>query len=417
MKMKKNLRIPRYYLRPDWRQLLLPLFTATFVLLMVLMVLSQNQTLETPFADSRFYLIFSVFIAGFVVVASLYSIFVDANFTTLLSAVGILFAVGGAYRFLFNGIKEYCLVSMAVLLMAVVVYVVARHANEIPDKWFMAIVGMIGLLLLINIIFGVEDKGAKLTVRLIPGGPSLQPGEYIKVLTMILGACSYQNERRSKIYCATTLGTCLVMAGLINDLGNTMVIFAMFVLMTYLLFDNRKLSIGIIVGAAVALALVLLVRPHVLGRINNWTKVMELRGNAPEQFKMIRSVLFGGWDGRGLADCATTLKINAAQHDVAMAGVTAVYGISISCLAMMAYALLVAQPAYNRSVHPSGFLMMCQFSMYVFVQAALNMGGSLDLLPFTGIVSPLISDGLNQMVCFGALLGLVAASIHPKISR
>ena len=423
--MNKKWKMPQICLeappRPDWRQLLVPVACVLFLALMTAMVVSQNRALAEPFASEGMYIRFMALIAGFVLLAGFYSIAVDANFTTLIAAACILFTVGAAYQFLFSGFAKYCLVGTGSLVVAAVVYAVCRRVSNVSDRWFWGIVTTIGILLAANVLFGKSDKGAPLAINL--KFFTMQPGEYVKVLTMVLGACSYRNRKRAFIYCAVTLLACMVMVGLINDLGNTMVIFAMFVWMTYQLFDNRKLSIGIILCAAIMVVIVASMKTHVMERFTNWTNVMEVRaGNdeirgAPLQFKMIRSVLFGGITGRGLADCRSTLAITASQHDCAMGGVTAIYGIAITTIAMMGYALLVALPAYNRSVHPSGYLLLGQFSFYVFVQSALNLGGTLDTLPFTGVVAPLISEGANQMLCFGVLLGLAAAAIHPKIFR
>lgn len=413
---------------PDWRQLALMLACGAFAAAMARMVVVQNQALEVPFAGETTYIRFMLFVVGFVVLANLYSMAVDANFATLIAAAGILFTVGAAYQFLFGGIKGYAFVGAGTLVAAAVVYAVCRRVDNISDRWYRGIVILIGLLLLVNVIFGHEDKGSKLAIIFGPEEDpifSIQPGEYVKVLTMILGACSYHNRRRSFIYCATALLVCVVMVGMINDLGNTMVIFVMFVWMTYQLFDNQKLSVGIILAALAMVIVVAMLKDHVRVRFTNWTNVMEVRvgdkekgiKGAPLQFWMIRSVLFGGIRGHGLGGCQKTLAITAAQHDCALGGVTAIYGIAITTIAMMGYALLVAQPAYNRSVHPVGYLFLGQFSIYAFTQSALNLGGTLDTLPFTGVVAPLISDGKNQMLCFGVLLGLAAAAIHPRIVR
>lgn len=415
--MNKNVKLPRLRLErpvmPDWRQPAVCAATLVFITQMTRMVVSQNRALETPFVNEDMYIRFMWLLAGFVLLANLYGIIADANFSTLIAAVGILFSVGAAYQFLFDDFTKYSMVGTGSLVAAAMVYLLCRRFNDISDQWFRWIVIAIGLLLVINVLFGVEDKGAKLAVDL--GFFTVQPGEYVKVLTMILGACSFHNRKRAFIYCGITLVACMVLVVLINDLGNAMVIFLMFVLMTYLLFDSRKLSGGIIVAAALLLVVVVFLKPHALNRFTNLGKVMTLRGNAPEQFYSIRSVLFGGIRGRGLADCASTLEINAIHHDAAMGGLTAIYGIGITTIAMMGYAILAALPAFNRSVHPSGYLMLSQFSTYVALQSALNLGGTLDILPFTGIVAPLISEGANQTLCFSVLLGLAAAAIHPRV--
>lgn len=404
--------------RPDFRQVLLPVAVVIFLTMMTKLVVTQNQALEEPFAGEDMYVRFMLLLGGFAVAASLYSMVADANFVTLIAGTCIVFAVGTSYQFLFDGFNKYCYVGAASLAAAVVVYVVCRRFHDISDRWFHGIAIAIVVLLIFNRVFGKYADGAWLTVPIgSRDNPifSLQPGEYVKVLTMILGACSYQNRKRSIIYCATTLFACVFLVGVINDLGNTMVIFVMFVLMTYLLFDNRRLSLSIIAAAAVCLVVLVFLKPHALSRFTNIFQAMNKRGDMPEQYGAIRGVLFGGFNGLGLKNCARTLGVNAIQHDAAMGGVTAVYGIGITTIAMMGYAVLAALPAYNRSVHPSGYLLLSQFSAYVFMQAALNLGGALDTLPFTGIVAPLISEGANQMICFCGLLGLAAAAIHPKV--
>ena len=415
--MNKKWKLPKLRLErpvtPDWRQLAVCAMCLAFMALLTDLVVTQNRALEVPFENEGVYIRFMWFLAGFVLLANVYSLVADANLTTMIVAVGILFSIGTAYQFLFPGFSKYSLVGMGSLAVSVVVYLLCRRYSDISDQWFWGIIAAIGVLLVVNILFGVEDRGAILTVPL--GTFSIQPGEYVKVLTMVLGACSFHNRKRAFVYCGTTLISSMVMVGVINDLGNTMIIFVMFVLMTYLLFDSRKLSMGIIAAAVMALVVVIAIKPHVLERFTNTFQAMSLRGDAPEQFRSIRSVLYGGIRGRGLADCASTLDINAIEHDAAMGGLTAVYGIGITTIAMMGYAVLAAQPAFNRSVHPSGYLMLCQFSVYVAMQSALNLGGTLDIFPYTGVVAPLISEGANQMLCFAVLLGLVSAAIHPKV--
>ena len=400
---------------PDWRQLVLPAACLVFMIFMTRLVVTQNQALAIPFEPQGAYVRFMRSACCFVVLASVYSALRDANFSTLIAAVGILLTVGAAYQFLFDDFLKYCVVGAVSLAAAVAVYLVSRRFGGMSDHWFHAIAIGVVVLLAANALLARMANGSRLAIHV--GSITVQPGEYVKVLTMILGACAFRSRRRAFLYCGVTLLSCLVLVALVNDLGNAMVIFFMFVWTTYQLFDSRKLSVGMILAAVALVAVAALLKPHVVARFRNWTQVMQLRGDAPEQFYMIRSILFGGVTGRGLGDCANVLKIHAARHDAALGGVTAVYGIGITTIAMMGYAVLVGLPGYNRSVHPGGYLLLGQFSVYVFAQSALSLGGVLDTLPFTGVVAPLISEGANQMLCFGILLGLAAAAIHPKIFR
>jgi cell division protein FtsW (lipid II flippase) len=93
----------------------------------------------------------------------------------------------------------------------------------------------------------------------------------------------------------------------------------------------------------------------------------------------------------------------------------AIYGVPMVCVAIGSYALLMAQPLYNRAVYPSNYLIMSQVSALIFCQVILNFAGSLDLLPFTGVNGPLISAGGSSAICFCVLLGMIAASLHPAV--
>jgi cell division protein FtsW (lipid II flippase) len=134
-----------------------------------------------------------------------------------------------------------------------------------------------------------------------------------------------------------------------------------------------------------------------------------------QQREFITATLLGGFRGLGLGNAHHFTEIFASREDGAIAGVMAIYGVPMVCVAIGSYALLMAQPLYNRAVYPSNYLIMSQVSALIFCQVILNFAGSLDLLPFTGVNGPLISAGGSSAICFCVLLGMIAASLHPAV--
>ena len=77
----KKLKFPKIRLErpvtPDWRQLAVCAACLTFMALLTNMVVSQNRALEMPFVNEDMFIRFMWFLAGFVLLANLYSIVAD----------------------------------------------------------------------------------------------------------------------------------------------------------------------------------------------------------------------------------------------------------------------------------------------------------------------------------------------------
>ena len=264
-----------------------------------------------------------------------------------------------------------------------------------------------------NLFFGETRFGAKLWLRI--GPVSFQPGELLKILVILLGAVSYRNFRRSLVFCTAALAVSGELVYL-NDLGGAVIVFLLFVWMTYILFDNRLLSLGIIAAALVLFYLSVKATGHARLRLENWLHIMELPAGSQQRQALVAAI-FGGFGGLGFADAHIMTNIFSAQSDTALAGVMAVFGHPVLLLTMGAYALLILQSAFHSSVYPSGYLILAQTSLYLFLHPMENFCGALDLLPFTGVTAPLVSAGGTSMVSCCALLGLCLASLDPKLKR
>ncbi len=366
----------------------------------------------------------TVYIVSMAVIAAAYILWLTymsikkISFHSFASAFFILLAIGVSYQYLFLMDTQFVIMLALAMVAAVTVFFLWRRINWRSDIFFWLVAAAILLLLLGNLLMGSEHNGATLWIEI--GGISFQPGEFVKALLIVLGAISYKNKKRATVFCFLSVVSCGTLL-LLRDLGNTMAIFCMFTIMTYLLFDRRVVSLLIIAAAVIALCVAVNILPYAKVRMESWGNAMTSSSDhCAQQKATITSVIFGGVNGLGISFPLTDTYVAskfAASSDTAVAGIMAVFGMPFMAIVMLCYTLLVIQPAFNRSVHASSHLILVQFSTLVCVQVLLNFCGSLDLLPFTGIVAPLISNGGSALITFSALSGLCVAAMVPSVKN
>ena len=393
------------------KKLLVPIFCITFLYCLCGYLLKQPLPEDL---ESRSGLLVTAMTvtAVLLVVGSLYSYFSGARIQAYLCAVLLLVGIGFAYQFFFDDFGSFVKMTFLGLSVGVAAYLIYRRINVLSDTLFILCAVCILGLLLANLLFGKSVNGARLWIRL--GSFNFQPGELVKILLILLGASAFHNPGRCACYCVLSLLSCGTLL-LLHDLGGAVAIFALFVLMTYLLFDNRILSCCIITAAAIGLILALRHIEYAATRFNSWTNAMH-NPDSFQQRNFIIGVLMGGFKGLGTADHGIFTRIYASQNDGALAGVLAVLGVPAAMITLATYAFLAAQPALNKSVYTSAFLIHAQLGMYLLVHVLLNFLGAIDVLPFTGVVAPLISSGGTVAICFGLLLGLGAAALDPHLA-
>ncbi len=353
-----------------------------------------------------------------------------------LCAVCLLLAIGVTYR----SVISWAFFDLVQLVLAVAVggasfllyrkspYISARlsrrrlgigkltHADVL---FFVPVLGIFALLAA-NFLFGVDVNGAKLWIRV--AGFTLQPGEIIKVLLVVLFASSYGKMWRA-ITAFVVDGITIVCLLALRDMGAAMVVFVMLVIMLFLLLDNkmtlplcehRKLLVIILVCAVCLFFVVLSLFPYALERFSNAGGAMENPAQS-QQADMLKALVFGGLGGLGLENSSYILNIFAIENDMAIAGLTAVFGYGMLLIVLLCYALLVVLPLRKHAVYREFYFASAQISAVLVSQVTLNALGAVDVLPFTGIVAPFISDGGSALMAFCAMAGILLATLHPVI--
>lgn len=268
------------------------------------------------------------------------------------------------------------------------------------------------LLLIVTLLFGKEIYGAK--NWLIIGPLSIQPSELSKVCFVFVGAATMDqlvNKRNLILFIAYTLAICACLA-IMNDFGTALIFFAGFLLIAYL----RSGSVGTVALACTALGYVCVtavsIAPHAMKRIMIWRHVWEDPTNLGyQQTRSLMCLASGGLLGLGAGN-GKMKNYFASDSDIVFATLSEEWGLLLCLLivvAIIAFGLFAVRTA---SVERSSFYTIgaCTAAGILIVQAMLNIFGTLDILPFTGVTLPFVSNGGSSMICSWGLIAFVKAA-------
>ena len=268
------------------------------------------------------------------------------------------------------------------------------------------------LFLVITLLFGKEIYGAK--NWLVIGGFSLQPSELSKLCFVYVGASTMDRimKKRNLIgFIAYSVVLCGLLA-LMNDFGTALIFFVAFLAIAYM----RSGSVGTIGLACTSLGfagvIALKIAPHALRRFTIWRHIWEdPLGRGYQQTRSLMCMASGGLLGLGAGN-GWMKNLFASDTDVVFATVTEEWGL-ITAMAMVAgIVILAAFCLRSASLGRSSFYTIgaCTAASILLAQTILNVMGTIDLLPFTGVTFPFVSNGGSSMLSAWGLMAFVKAA-------
>ncbi len=276
---------------------------------------------------------------------------------------------------------------------------------------YLAVLAGVGFLV-ITLLFGTEYYGAK--NWLVIGGLSLQPSELTKVCFVYAGASTMDrimNKRNLILFIAYSVVICGLLA-LMNDFGTALIFFCAFLIIAYL----RSGSMGTIALACTALVfagvLALRIAPHALSRFATWRHIWEDPYNSGyQQTQAIMCIASGGLFGLGPGN-GFLQKVFAADSDIVFATISEEWGLLVALQMVLAISALGLFAIRTSRMSRSSFYCIggCTAAGILLIQASLNCLGTVDILPFTGVTFPFISNGGTSMIGAWGLLAFVKAA-------
>ena len=286
-----------------------------------------------------------------------------------------------------------------------------RDLERAKKVRYFAVAAGVGFLV-ITLLFGTEYYGAK--NWLIIGGMSLQPSELSKVCFVYAGASTMDRimtKRNLVLFIAYSVVICGLLA-LMNDFGTALIFFCAFLVIAYL----RSGSMGTVALAITALGfagvIALKIAPHALQRFATWRHVWEdpLDGGY-QQTRALMCIASGGLFGLG-PEGGLLQYVFAADSDIVFATIGEEWGLLMAVMTVLCIAALGFFTIRTARVARSSFYSIggCTAAAVLVIQTILNCLGTLDILPFTGVTFPFVSNGGTSMIGAWGLLAFVKAA-------
>ncbi|MEG1633818.1 MAG: FtsW/RodA/SpoVE family cell cycle protein [Oscillospiraceae bacterium] len=288
---------------------------------------------------------------------------------------------------------------------------ILRDLGRAKTLRWLAAAGAIGLLAL-NLLTSQEVFGAKNWLSI--AGVSLQPSELVKVAYIFTGAATLDRlfERRNLFGFIVFSAICVVALALMGDFGAAVIFFATFLVISFMRSGSFATLFLAVSGAGLAGFLVLSVKPYIAQRFASWGHVWEdVWGAGYQQTHTMAAAASGGLFGQGAG--------NGWLKDVVFANTDMVFGILceelgliIAVCAIFAVIALALFAVRNAAQGRSTYYVIagCAAVSMLMVQLALNVFGSLDILPFTGVTFPFVSKGGTSLISCWMLLAFVKAT-------
>ena len=267
-------------------------------------------------------------------------------------------------------------------------------------------------LLALNLAAGTTSYGASNWLSI--GGFSLQPSEFVKVAYIYVGAATLDRLYRGRnlFMFIGFSAVCVGAMALMGDFGAALIFFAAFLFISFMRSGSFATVFLAVAGAALAGFLVLTVKPYIAQRFAAWGHIWaDPYGAGWQQTRALSAAAGGGLLGVG-AGKGWLHTIFAADTDMVFCLVSEELGLLIALCAMLALVVICFFAVRSAAGGRSSYYVIaaCAASAMMLVQLALNVFGSTDILPFTGVTFPFVSRGGSSLISCWMLLAFLKAA-------
>lgn len=304
--------------------------------------------------------------------------------------------------------RQVVFMAVSIIVMGLVSIASVHTVRRGAIFLFLLSLGLMGLTLLI----GPEYKGATRWIAL--GSFTLQPSEFLKPSLIVVCAWLFAGAMDDKDFPGRSIasGLFILSAALLiaqPDVGQ-FILLGMVWSMQLVLAGLPLLWIGSLVLAGIAaLGLCYLLIPHVTSRIDRFLDPSS--GDTYQVDTALNAIRAGGIFGRGPGEGAVKKVLPDAHTDYIFAVAGEEFG-TIVCLIILAlFALVVMRSLILLTEEDDPFVVLAAGGLVALfgLQAMINIGVNLALLPSKGMTLPFISYGGSSMLALGLSMGMVLA--------
>ena len=401
-----------------------------FLLLLVLLAHTAMMVLVVlSFGLNEEVIKMACVILTFDFVGSIILQFVQREACTVDTVLLLVIGMSTIYQSCFGGLEfavKHFAFGVAAFLMCQLSYVVTRNpyrAERLKPLWY-----TLFFVLIFVIRFLTGSRGLWIDLGFI----TIQPSEFVKPIFVLICASSIHTQLNKHeiagihfvpdnlmvIFCTAVIA---VLQWWCRDLGSlpTFVAVAGFGFLLRFCYLREKMSVRLIVflGLCAVAAGVFawkLAPAYVQERLhsNIWA---DMSGTGYQQVKALTAIAEGGWFGKGAGN-GTLIHVAASRTDIVFSTICEEWGLFTG---MMTVILILFLPAAVLTVPPRSYYhsgLAVGVAAVFMVQMTLNIFGSCNLIPFTGVTIPFISQGGSSMLASGILAGFLKAAQAPVLT-
>lgn len=288
-------------------------------------------------------------------------------------------------------------------------------------KWIYLLIG----LLFVSIIFFTDNQKKWITL----GSFSLQPSEFIKPCFILVCAASimelHEKMKITFFYISKdSLILCLVAVFIFalqwwcRDLGSLPTFGLIFLCSLVCRFcypkakiSKRSVAITCCIGVLVLIMAWNFAPDYVQKRlhVDIWA---DRYGDGYQQCEALIGIARGGWLGVGAGN-GSLHKIFAHDSDIVFATICEEWGLLMAVLLIMLILIMLMTVLMNPPKSYYHAMMTAGVTACLLAQMSLNIFGSCNLIPFTGVTLPFVSTGGSSMISCGFLVGMLKAGQSP----
>lgn len=332
----------------------------------------------------------------------------------LLTTIGFAIAAAYAPATLY---KELAAVVLGLVIFLILSVALRSLPLAVRLRWPAAIAA--GGLLVFTLLLGQRIFGAR---NWIAVGPlTVQPSELVKLVFVLVGAATLDRlfARRNLIFTALFSAFCVGCLALMSDFGTALVFFVAFLCIAFLRTGDLPSVVMLTAAAGIAGGIVLHFKPYIADRFSVWRHAWDFtQTTGYQQSRTMSAIASGGLFGTGPQD-GWLKHLGAANTDLVFGVVGEEFGLLLAlCMAAVPVIFVVFTVRAAANARSAFYTIASSAAAAMLItQTMLNVLGSVDLLPLTGVTFPFVSMGGSSMLaCWGLLAYLKAADTRRNAS-
>jgi len=342
--------------------------------------------------------------------------------TAMLVIIGLVMVLSASSVTSYKNTNSSYTVFLSQLQFAVVGVIGALVAARLSlTLWKRVAVPVLGIAILLQALvfvpgLGVSVNGNRNWIRF--AGQQLQPSEFAKVALVLFGATVLTKKRRMLgrflhvavplVFPAGGLLLLLVLAG--GDLGTGLVLLAIMAGMLFVAGVPARMFLIAGASAAALAASMALTSANRMSRIHTWLVGCTDPTVCFQTIHGQYALADGGWWGVGLGASREKWSWLPAAHndfifaiigeELGLPGTLVIIGL-FGLLAFACYRLVLRSDDFFTRVATAGVM------VWILVQAVINIGAVIGLLPVIGVPLPLVSSGGSALMATLFALGML----------